>query len=158
MRINRAFYALIGMTVMAAPAFGGGEALLTMDPDKKIPTFVDETTGQKNMEFISVNYQDANAPEPFKLVFEASFAGQYKVDAGKYTAGTVAANGKIEFVATANYPNGNPCEYNPPGPGDNYKCYVVKLKLENGPSQGSAGFQYNVEMGGGTIDPRLRPR
>jgi hypothetical protein len=86
---NRKLALLLPALCLALPAFGAGEVLLTMDPDKGIPTFVDDTNNSRVMEFLSVNYQNPASPESFVLVFTSTFAGQYNTDLGRYTEGVV---------------------------------------------------------------------
>jgi hypothetical protein len=157
---NRKLALLLPALCLALPVFGAGEVLLTMDPDKGIPTFVDDTNNSRVMEFLSVNYQNPASPESFVLVFTSTFAGQYNTDLGRYTEGVVQANGDIWFSSQPAEPDGDACTYNPPGNGssDMLDCHIVKIRLLNGPRSNSPGFIYSVQMGGGEIDPRVRPK
>jgi len=144
---------------LATPALAQKEIVLTMDPTstpaKPKPTVVDDTINKK-IQFKSIDAAN-DLPQPFKVIFEPDFKGNYDTSAGKYTEGKEdPITHEITFESGGNWPDGDPCVHKLSGSNNDLKCQAVSIKLLYDTPGDKLGFLYRIEMGGGTIDPRIR--
>lgn len=146
---NRVAQATFLLFLLAAmPALAQNEIFLTLDPGNGQPTVVAEPSNAAVVIVRSIDYSGGGQPEPFMLRFDYAFNGMYDVpgQGQNWTTPTLTANG-IVFQSS-------PAVYNP----GNIPVQEIRIKLKNNVAHPIEGYKYDVLMGGGVLDPRIRPR
>lgn len=147
-RITISFLLLLTAACSSTAGLAQNNIFLTLDPASGQPTVVAEPTLGAMIVVRSIDYSGGGQPQPFMLRFDDTFTGKYDVPGAgdPWTNPAVTADGII-FQSS-------PATFNPGA----IPVQEVRIKLNMAAANPDEGYKYDVIMGAGTLDPRIRPR